>query len=125
MTYREILLKEQYPFLGENGADPMVKIYLRDNITEMNRSDWKHPCMVVCPGGGYSMCSHREAEAIGVHFIPEGFNVFVIHYSGETFHFPTQMREVAAVLDLIYCNAEKWHCDCNRIAMIGFSAGGH
>lgn len=36
-----------------------------------------------------------------------------------------QFREVAAAMELIYQNAEAWHCDTARIAIMGFSAGGH
>ena len=36
-----------------------------------------------------------------------------------------QDREVAAAMELIYQNAEAWHCDTARIAIMGFSAGGH
>lgn len=66
---------------------------------------------------------------MGVHFLPEGYNVFIIvfiiNYSGISHHFPTQLREVAAAMDLIYKNADKWHCDTEKIAMLGFSAGAH
>ena len=28
-------------------------------------------------------------------------------------------------MELIYENAEAWHCDTEKIAIMGFSAGGH
>ncbi len=85
----------------------------------------KRPCMIVCPGGGYAMCSQREAEPIAMHFLPEGFNVFVIYYSVAPHRFPTQLREVAATVELIYKNADEWNCDVSKLAIVGFSAGGH
>ena len=81
--------------------------------------------MVVCPGGGYSMCSQREAEPIALHFLPEGFNVFILKYTCAPAKFPTQLREVAAVMELIYKNADDWNCDTSKVSIIGFSAGGH
>lgn len=125
MKYEKLHLKDFYPFLGENGADPILEIYLPYNMTEMNRQDQKRPCMVVCPGGGYAMCSQRESEPIALHFLPEGFNVFVLTYSVAPHRFPTQLSEVAAVMELIYKNADEWNCDTEKIAIIGFSAGGH
>lgn len=125
MRYEKLHLKDYFEFLGENGADPVLEIYLPYNMTEMNRQNQKRPCMVVCPGGGYGMCSQRESEPIALHFLPEGFNVFVITYSVAPHRFPAQLREVAAVMELIYKNAEEWNCDTEKVAIIGFSAGGH
>ena len=125
MKTETLHLKDAYPFLGENGCDPTVDIYLPYNMTEMHRENRKRPCMIVCPGGGYAMCSQREAEPIAMHFLPEGFNVFVIYYSVAPHRFPTQLREVAATVELIYKNADEWNCDVSKLAIVGFSAGGH
>ena len=39
------------------------------------------PTVLVCPGGGYSYLSSREAEPIAIQFLKEGYNVFVLMYS--------------------------------------------
>lgn len=125
MVNEKLHLKDYFSFLGENGNDPTLEIYLPYNMKEMNWQDRKRPCMVVCPGGGYSNCSQREAEPIALHFLPEGFNVFILTYTCAPAKFPTQIREVAAVMEIIYKNAEIWNCDTNKVSIIGFSAGGH
>ncbi len=125
MKHEIIHLKEKYNFLGENGCDPTVEMFLPDNLAEMQRQNKKRPCMIVCPGGAYCFCSKREAEPIGVHFLPKGFNVFIMDYSVAPNKFPTQLREIAALIELIYENAEIWNCNTEKIAIIGFSAGGH
>lgn len=125
MEHKRIQLKEDFTFLGEGGKNPTLDIYLPYNMVEMRRQNMKRPCMLICPGGGYGMCSERESEAVGVHFLPEGYNVFVLTYSVAPNRFPTQIREVAAAMELIYQNAESWHCDTEKIAIMGFSAGGH
>ncbi|MBR4123402.1 MAG: alpha/beta hydrolase [Clostridia bacterium] len=118
-------LKDYFPFLGEEGRDPLLEINLRYNMTEMNRENEKRPCLIICPGGAYQMCSQREMEPIAAHFLPDGYNTFSLLYSLKPNRFPTQIREVAAVMELIYKNADEWNCDTSRIAIIGFSAGGH
>jgi acetyl esterase/lipase len=125
MRHEIIHMKEYYPVLGQEGRDPLLTTYLPYNMLEMGRQDQKRPCLLICPGGGYSMCSEREAEVIGLHFLPAGYNVFVLNYSVAPNRFPTQLQEVAAAMELIYANAEEWNCDVSRIAIMGFSAGGH
>lgn len=125
MIYEKLHLKDYFGFLGENGADPTLEVYLPYNMSEMKWQDRKRPCMVVCPGGGYSKCSQREAEPIALQFLPDGFNVFLLNYTCAPAKFPTQIREVAAVMELIYKNADIWNCDTSKVSIIGFSAGGH
>ncbi len=123
MIIKKINLKDKFAFLGENDANPTVDIYLPDDA--MERTDLKRPCLVICPGGGYSMCSPREAEPVALDFLPQGFNVFVLYYTCAPAKFPTQIREVAAVMELIYKNSSEWKCDTEKISIMGFSAGGH
>ncbi len=123
MIIKKFNLKEIFPELGESSGAPRLDAYLPDEV--MNRVDFKRPSMLICPGGGYSMCSPREAEPIGLHFLSEGFNVFVLWYTCAPAKFPTQIREVAAAMELIYQNADEWKCDISKISIMGFSAGGH
>ena len=125
MRFKEISLKEIYPVLGENNCSPTLCAYLPDNLTEMGRDEQKRPCILICPGGGYSFCSQREAEPIALNYLSSGYNVFVLYYSCAPKTFPTQLREVAAGLDLIHNKSDCWHCDTEKIAIMGFSAGGH
>lgn len=125
MKHEKIYLKEHFEFLGNNNANPTLTLYLPYNSVEMNRQDNKRPCVIVCPGGGYWMCSERESEQVALRFLTQGFNAFLLNYSTAHHHFPTQLCEVAATLELIHKNADEWNCDTEKIAIIGFSAGGH
>lgn len=125
MKHEILHLKDYYPQLGANGCDAALTTYLPGNLSEINREHEKTPLPTDCPGGGYEFCSQREQEPIAFYFLPDGINVFVLNYSVAPHRYPTQLREVAAAMELIYQNAEAWHCDTARIAIMGFSAGGH
>ena len=58
MIYKRILIKEIEPKLFKSNAT--LRIY----ISERNEAVNLRPGMLVCPGGGYSFCSPREAEII-------------------------------------------------------------
>ena len=122
MTYQIVHLKDRYPFLGENCCDPILDIYLPESIPDYLE---KRNNLLICPGGGYSFCSEREGSPIAMHFVAEGYNTFVLRYSTAPNRFPTQLIEVAAALEIICENAEMWQSDTQKIAICGFSAGGH
>ena len=73
MFYKKILLKDiDARFTDETAS---LRIY----ISERNETVGRRPGMLVCPGGGYSFCSPREAEPIAFRFLSEGFNCFVLN----------------------------------------------
>lgn len=97
----------------------------------------KRRAMLVIPGGGYGMVSEREAEPIARKFYAEGYNTFILTYS-VTDHgknpanifdaklgLPKPLLEASKAMALIRRDAEKYNIDPDKIAIIGFSAGGH
>lgn len=127
MICEKIALRERFAALNDCSDAPTLSIYLPDNLSELGEDaeNKRRPCLLICPGGGYSLCSEREAEPIALHFLPAGFNVFILRYSVAPYRFPAQLCEVAAAMELIWQNAAAWHCDPMHVAIMGFSAGGH
>lgn len=83
----------------------------------------KRPAILILPGGGYHHTSPREAEPVALRFAARGYAAFVLHYSCAPSLFPTALREAAMAMRYIRRNAEFFEID--RIAALGFSAGGH
>ena len=83
----------------------------------------RRPAVLVIPGGGYSGVSDREAEPIALRFMHRGYAAFVLRYAVKPAVFPTALREAAMAMRYIRENAELF--EVNKVAAIGFSAGGH
>jgi acetyl esterase/lipase len=59
-------------------------------------------------------------------FADSGYAVASIDYRySTTAVFPAQIKDCNQAIQFLYDNAEKYNLDKNRIAVIGFSAGGH
>lgn len=108
--------------LAPNGAE--LTCYLQQDSWEMPTASVR-PAMLVLPGGGYCMCSDREAEPIALAYLAEGYNAFVLRYSVDCHHWEKAHQDGAEALRYIRTNAEKLHVDPGKVAAIGFSAGGH
>lgn len=83
------------------------------------------PAMIVLPGGGYEHISTSEGEPVALTFNQLGYNAFVLTYSvGDESRWPNPLVEVAWAVKTIREHAEEWQIDPNKIATVGFSAGG-
>lgn len=85
----------------------------------------KMPAILVLPGGGYAATSSREAEPIAMEFYTRGYSAFVLEYTCAPAKFPTALREAVLAMDYIRKHAAEWDIDPQKVAAIGFSAGGH
>lgn len=86
----------------------------------------KHPAVLVLPGGGYNMCSDREAETVAFPYLQAGYQAFVLRYSvAEHKTWPNPLEDYEQAMELIQEKAEEWKVLTDKIAVIGFSAGGH
>lgn len=105
----------------EHGFMPTLKTYLLDTF----KNDTPRPAVIVFPGGAYGVCSHRESERIAVAYNYAGFNSFVLDYSVAPHRHPAPIKDAANAIKYVRKNAKEWNIDPEKIAIVGFSAGGH
>jgi acetyl esterase/lipase len=106
--------------IGPIKSKAVLKTYISDDASGASK-----PSVLVCPGGAYSDIADREGEPVALAFTTCGFQAFVLNYEVPPVSFRQPLLDVSKALCLIRENAEQWHTDANRIAVCGFSAGGH
>ncbi len=101
-----------------------LTVYAPDNSPEIEPNRL-HPAVLLCPGGGYRYTSDREAEPVALQLLAAGICVFLLRYSCAPARYPTALKEAAAAMDLIRKQADAYHVDPERVAVMGYSAGAH
>ncbi len=135
MIYEKHLLRELFPTLADVGYNANIISYIPDSPRRGCPASMKkppRPCVIVCPGGGYSMTVPREGECVALNFVANEIPAFVVNYScvknyedSERIHFPLQLQELSCAVAYVKRNAERFDIDPDRVFVLGFSAGGH
>lgn len=107
-----------------DGFVPTLTTYILDE-TVYPENPRRRPAVIILPGSGYVKCCPREGEPVAVMYNAAGYHAFVLYYSCAPNVFPAALKELSDAVKLVRKNAEKWNIDPNKIAVCGFSAGGH
>lgn len=120
MMERIVEVWDQDTYTGqlEDGFTPKIETYIL-------KGEQKRGAVLICPGGGYGYTSEREAEPIALEFNAAGFHAFVLHYSVAPRKHPQPLLDVSRAIRRIREHAEEWNIVKDKIAVCGFSAGGH
>ncbi len=98
-------------------------LYLLDDSKEI--AIHERPIVIVCPGGSYAMTSDREAEMVAMQFLAFGYHAAVLRYSVAPAVYPVANLELGRSIAVLREHTKEWHIDPDKIAVLGFSAGGH
>ena len=86
----------------------------------------KRPAVLVLPGGGYQYCSDREADPVVMPYLKAGYQVFILRYSCKKDSiWPNPLNDYEQAIELIRSKDEEWKLYADKVAVVGFSAGGH
>lgn len=96
--------------------------YMELHILE---TDTPRGAVLVCPGGAYHHRAPHEGETIAKKFNEAGFHAFVVQYRVTPDLHPAPLEDAVRALKIIRFNAKKWKVNPDKIAVCGFSAGGH
>lgn len=103
MIYKKVEIKvEGY----QETAD--LYTYILDNSVEM-RPNRKRPVIVICPGGGYTMTSDREAEPIAMQYLARGYHAVILRYSVAPARYPLALLQLAKSVAYLREHAEEFH----------------
>ncbi|MGN0708341.1 MAG: alpha/beta hydrolase [Faecalibacterium sp.] len=102
-----------------------LAVYLRDAVDTMPAA-LRRPLVLVVPGGGYTHVSAREADPVALQFAAAGYHTAVLTYTvGEGAKDYQPLRQIHEALAQVRAHAEEWHVIPDKVAVCGFSAGGH
>jgi acetyl esterase/lipase len=100
---------------------PTITVYLPRTITPGMTA------VVVCPGGGYTnLAMNHEGRQVANYLNSLGMVAFVLKYRlGPRYHHPIEIGDAQRAIRTVRGKAAEWSIAPDRIAIMGFSAGGH
>ena len=119
MGMKVVDLYQEYGLEKPEGAVGRLTCWIQPASQE------KYPAVLVLPGGAYAMTAEHEAGPVAMAFHDRGYCAFALEYSCAPLRFPTALREAVMAMDYIRRHAEAFCVHSDRIAAVGFSAGGH
>lgn len=112
----------EYAYEAACGFVPNMRLYL-------HKDDKMRPCILVVPGGGYSVVSPTEGEIVAKKFYEMGYQTAVVTYTTNllmTFPLKLQpMRDLMRAIRYMRKHAGEFRIAENGIMLCGFSAGAH
>ncbi len=122
MIHEVLTAAEFAPMLADSGAVLNTYARPREGFLAEDGGRWG---VLVLPGGGYGIVAPSEGEPVALSFLGAGVQAFVLQYSVAPARWPQQLLETAAAIAYLRKNARRYGISKDKIAVCGFSAGGH
>ena len=93
--------------------------YFIDNSGEFQQG-FRRPMVIVCPGGGYSFLSDREADPIAMKYLAAGFHAAVLRYGiNEYAVAPGPLKDIAAAVAYVKSLSDERFVDRDNVFVCG------
>lgn len=105
----------------QSGDVPTIAVFRPDPEKATGAS------VVICPGGGYGMlATEHEGEEVAEWLNTLGVTGVVLKYRlGPRYHHPVMLQDAQRAIRTVRAKSKDWQLDPKRVAILGFSAGGH
>ncbi|MCM1135604.1 MAG: alpha/beta hydrolase [Clostridium sp.] len=114
--------ENEYHYEYACGFVPKLNSYLHEDGE-------KRPCVLVAPGGAYMFVSPSEGELVALKFYEMGYQAFVLTYTVNPWLLAPlkkqSLKDISRAVRYIRKNAEDFRVEADKLAVCGFSAGGH
>ncbi len=103
------------------GDIPTITVYLAPKDKATGAS------VVICPGGGYgNLAIDHEGRQVAEWLNSIGVAGIILKYRlGPKYHHPVMIEDAQRAIRTVRARAGEWGLDPRRVAILGFSAGGH
>ncbi len=96
-----------------------------DGFFPKQKSIKSRPAIMIIHGGGWRTGNRTQHIPLAQHLAKLGYVCFTPEYRLSTEAlYPAGVHDLKAALRWMRANAKKYHLDTNKIAIVGFSAGG-
>lgn len=113
------LWNDTIPYANEKDTfQPYIEHYMINSPSPVG-------AVLICPGGGYGSRADHEGGPVAEFYNSQGFHAFVIQYRVSPHRHPAPLADTLRAIRLIRSHAEDWNINADKIAVCGFSAGGH
>ena len=102
----------------EDEFSPYLDIHLLETADPVG-------AVVIFPGGGYAGRANHEGAPIAEFYNRKGMHAFVVQYRVAPHRHPAPLADALRAVRIVRNNADKWKIIPDKIATLGFSAGGH
>lgn len=105
--------------------EPSLLPFIAEAKTDDNGNPIKTGCVIVCPGGAYYGHASYEGDPVSEYIRDHGISAFTLEYRYYPYDYVAIHADINRAVRWVRYHADEYNIDPDKIAVMGFSAGGH